>query len=271
MNFLNPVDSSMDAPIVVAQLTDTHLFADATQQMLGCATERSLQTVVDAIHALTPQPDVLLLTGDLSQDETVESYERLRQMISPLAIPTYRIPGNHDILPRLQATLRGIPFVPDWQFEWGGWGFLLLDSTVPGSTAGALTAESLMELDEQLTQRPQLPTVVALHHPPVPIGSGWMDALGLQNADALYQVLDRHPQVKLVLFGHIHQAFDGMRQGVRYLGSPSTCIQFTPHSPTFAIDSSSPGFRLLKLYRDGHYDTTIHRVAQSKPNRAIVV
>ncbi|NJN85571.1 MAG: 3',5'-cyclic-AMP phosphodiesterase [Leptolyngbyaceae cyanobacterium SL_7_1] len=246
--------------ITVAQLTDTHLFADAAEQMRGCVTWESLQSVLALLKNLTPRPDLLVLTGDLSQDETVASYQRLREAIAPLAIPTYRIPGNHDIVPRLQEVLRGEPFIPAAQFNQGGWLGLLLDSTVPGSTAGAVSPETLAWVEAQLTQHPQQPTLIALHHPPVAIGSDWMDGLGLENGDAFSQVLDRHSQVKLVIFGHIHQAFDETRNGVRYLGCPSTCVQFTPQSTTFAIDPVTPGLRVLTLHPDGQFTTAIQRV-----------
>jgi Icc protein len=96
-----------------------------------------------------------------------------------------------------------------------------------------------------------------------------MDAIGLQNREALFAILDRHPQVKLVVFGHIHQAFDRSRRGVRYLGAPSTCVQFSPNSDEFAIDAEAqPGFRLLTLYPDGNYETSVQRVVYGQPAAA---
>ena len=87
-----------------------------------------------------------------------------------------------------------------------------------------------------------------------------MDKIKLQNPDEFYAIIDRYPQVKLVLFGHIHQAFEQQRRGVSYLGSPSTCVQFKPESVEFAIDSIQPGFRLLTFNSDGTLETKIERV-----------
>ena len=87
-----------------------------------------------------------------------------------------------------------------------------------------------------------------------------MDKINLRNYDEFLAVCDRYPQIKLVIFGHIHQEFDTRRGNVRYLGSPSTCVQFQPQSKEFAIDKQAqPGFRLINLFADGTYNTEIIR------------
>jgi Icc protein len=246
--------------LLVAQLTDTHLFANAEQMMRGVMTVRSLQAVLEEVRALARQPDLILLTGDLSQDETKASYQCLWDCIAPFQIPSYWIPGNHDIFSTMQLVLKQSPFSGEKCFQQGGWNFVLLNSVLPGCVDGELSSESLDGLEEALREHSDQPTLVALHHPPAEIGSEWMDEISLRNPADLYAVLDRHPQVKLVLFGHIHQAFSGQRHGVEYLGAPSTCIQFKPLSRELAVDEVQPGFRLLQLYPDGNYTTMIKRV-----------
>jgi Icc protein len=248
----------------VVQLSDTHLFAHAEQALLGLPTDRSLQGVLKQIQQLQPRPDLLLLTGDLSQDETPASYQRLQSLISPLNISTYWIPGNHDQPAIMQPILATAPFSAHKQFVQGGWNFLLVNSAVPNCVHGELSAETLAWLEEQL-QTIDRPTLVALHHPPVPIASDWMDRINLKNASALLAILDRYPQVKLVLFGHIHQEFDQHYRGVRYLGAPSTCVQFKPNSHNFAVDELKPGFRLLTLYPDGSATTQVERIHECPP------
>jgi Icc protein len=102
--------------------------------------------------------------------------------------------------------------------------------------------------------------VVSLHHPPFKVCSRWLDDSTLQNPGALFAVLDRYPNVKLVLFGHIHQVFSQQRKHIHYLGTPSTSIQFQPHSSNFALDQEAPGFRVLRLYPDGTWWTIVERV-----------
>jgi Icc protein len=257
---------SQNPPLFVAQITDTHLFADPHQEKKGVVTAQSLQSVLERIEQLQPQPDLLLLTGDLSQDETPESYQYLQSVVSPLAIPTYWIPGNHDDLLLMEQILNQSPIFPHKSFQQGGWQFILLNSTVPGCVYGELSRSSLEWLDVQLQNSNQLPTLIALHHPPLPVNSAWMDNISLQNSDELLTILDRYPQIRLVIFGHIHQEFERKRQGIHYLGTPSTGFQFAPNLQEFQLDNLPPGFRLFKLYPDGRWETQIKRVKPLNSN-----
>jgi 3',5'-cyclic-AMP phosphodiesterase len=243
----------------IAQLTDTHLFADPSQTMLGCATNQTFQRAIAKLHSLTPQPDLILLTGDLSQDDSAASYEHLQTHLAPLNIPTYWLPGNHDQnLEALFEILSEPPCSPSKIIHQGGWQILLLGTMLPQQVQGRLAQEALDWLEEQLQAQPSLPTLVALHHHPLPIGSAWMDRIGLENGEAFLAVCHRYPQVKLVLNGHIHQAFQGDRHGVTFLGSPSTCVQFKAQQDVMAVDESrGPGFRLLDLQTDGRFATEV--------------
>lgn len=251
------------SPLFLVQITDTHLLASAEGTLLGLPTEPSLKAVIEKIQTLTPQPDRVLLTGDLSQDETFASYQRLHKQITRLNLPTYWIPGNHDQLPFMEEALNLPPVYGDKSFQCKGWQFILLNSAVPGRVYGHLSRETLAWLEGELTKAGNLPTLIALHHPPFAVDSHWLDKSRLQNPEALFQVLDRYPQVRLVLFGHIHQEIERDRAGVTYLASPSSCIQFKPESQTFSLDEAQPGFRLLWLYPDGSYESEVKRVAFS--------
>lgn len=249
-------------PLLIAQISDLHLFADERQDLLGWNTWESLEVILQRLMSCNPLPEMILLTGDLSQDETEGAYRRVIQRLAPLGIPTYWLPGNHDHVPTMERVLNEPPIYADKIIERGGWKFLLLNTNVPGQVHGVLTGASLQWLKTQLSQTPtDQPTLIALHHPPFLVGSPWLDKSGLQNTAAFLEIIDRFPQVRLVLFGHIHQEFEHRRQAVTYLSTPSTCIQFMPKSTNFALDDARPGFRMLKLYRDGQFETMIHRVS----------
>ncbi len=249
--------------LLVAQVTDIHLFADQNQELLGLSTRRSFKVVLEQLLSLQPQPDLLLLTGDLSQDGTFESYVQLQNLLAPLSLPIYWLPGNHDCLNVMQQVLRA-PLSPCKSFEQSGWQFVLLDSTIPEHVSGCLSSETLDALNFQLEIASHLHTLIAIHHPPCKVNSNWMDAIMLQNPEELFAVIDRYPQVKLVIFGHIHQEFSWQRQGVHYLGTPASSIQFKPQSSTFSLGQEQPGFRLLNLYPDGTWETRIERVAYAE-------
>jgi Icc protein len=101
---------------------------------------------------------------------------------------------------------------------------------------------------------------VCFHHHPVSIGCEWMEPIGLRNPEAFFEVLDRFPQARAVLWGHVHQEIDQMRNGVRLIASPSTCIQFEPGSEDFKVGEQAPGYRWLRLLPDGRLETGVERV-----------
>lgn len=252
----------MAGALHVAQLTDTHLFADKSGKLAGMTTAASLQAVVQQLLQAPLPVDLLLLTGDLSQDESVESYQHLQTWIAPLNCPSYWLPGNHDNLTNLQAALTDPNCSTQQSFQRRGWQFLLLNSQKTGHVEGYLSSQTLVWLELELQQNPDVPTLIAFHHPPFPVGSPWIDSISLQNAEALLVICNRYPQVKVVLSGHVHQAARFQMGGVCYLTCPSTCVQFLPNSPNFGIDPIPPGYRQLSLYPDGHFTSEVVRIPE---------
>jgi Icc protein len=251
---------SVNDPVMLVQLSDSHLFADTHGTLLGMNTRDSLQKVIDLVLAQQPQIDLLVASGDLSQDGSLESYQQFRQLSAQLAAPARWIPGNHDepmVMERAATQSSLLEPVVDI----GNWRITLLDSAVPGSVPGFLADEQLQLLARALSEAPQRHHLVCFHHHPVSIGCPWMEPIGLRNPEALFAVLDRFPQVRAVLWGHVHQEIDRMRNDVRLLASPSTCIQFAPGSEDFKVDTLAPGYRWLRLLPDGQLETGVERVS----------
>ncbi|MGE8067197.1 3',5'-cyclic-AMP phosphodiesterase [Pseudomonas sp. NPDC089569] len=248
-----------DDPALLVQLSDSHLFAEAHGTLLGMKTRDSLQKVIELVLAQQPRIDLLLATGDLSQDGTLESYRQFHELTRQLDAPARWIPGNHDE-PQIMAEATVQSALLDPVVDIGNWRVTLLDSAVPGSVPGYLQAEQLHRLERSLSEAPQRHHLVCLHHHPVPIGCAWMEPIGLRNRDALFAVLDRFPQVRAVLWGHVHQEIDQFRNNVRLIASPSTCIQFEPGSEDFKVGEQAPGYRWLRLLPDGRLETGVERV-----------
>ena len=99
--------------------------------------------------------------------------------------------------------------------------------------------------------------LICLHHPPVKVGSAWLDSVGLDNGPQLLSELATDGRVRMALFGHVHQAYDAMHDGIRIVGTPSTCRQFLPASDEFAVDDRPPAYRRLSLQPDGDVDTEV--------------
>lgn len=240
----------------IAQITDTHLFADRTTAMRGLVTWDSFGDVVAEVKAWNP--DILLLTGDLTHRGEPQAYQHLIERIAPLNRPTYYIPGNHDDVDILNQEFKNSPFLADKVFQDKGWQVLLLDSTLATAQSGEgyLSEAQLKALEQSLIASSE-PTVVVLHHHPVPMGIDWLDTIGVQNHQAFLDCLTRFPQVKLVLFGHVHLEFDEPYQGIQFCGSPSTCKQVLRDGAS--EEEAYPGFRGLRLFEDGTYQTEVIR------------
>ncbi len=245
-------------PLKVLQLTDPHLMASADGALLGVNTRDSLAAVIDEVLRNHGQPDLILATGDLTQDASSEAYRYFGEQLKAFNCPSLWIAGNHDdsdLLASIAAEFQA----EQKQLVQGGWHFVMLDSSVHGKVFGELSQPELAFLDESLSQQPELPTMVCLHHHPVDIGSDWMEKIGLKNRDAFWQVIDRHPQVKIVLWGHIHQDLQQQRNSVQLLATPSTCIQFATGSSKFAVEPLAPGYRWFELEASGQYSTEVCR------------
>lgn len=250
---------SADSSVLLVQLSDSHLFAEADGKLLGMDTCDSLQRVIEQVQQEQPQIDLILATGDLSQDGSVASYERFRQLTAPIGAPCRWLAGNHDETPPMQAVCKDSELLQP-VIDLGAWRIIMLDSSIPGAVPGFLADSQLELLQRALDEAPQRHHLICLHHHPVAIGCKWMDPIGLRNPDALFAILDRHPQARAVLWGHIHQEFDQPRGNLRLLASPSTCVQFAPGSEEFQVGSEAPGYRWLRLHADGTLDTGISRV-----------
>ena len=236
---------SRTSPIRVLQLTDFHLRAQPGGTLLGVDTERSLVETLSAALKERPRPDIALLTGDLVQDADTAPYRRLGSLLSPLPCPAYCLPGNHDDLALIADILAGGRIHCQPRIPLNNWQIICLDSTIPHSPRGRLADAQLDLLDKLLDEHPEHFALITLHHHPLPCGSAWMDTMVLENADAFFGVLSRHPQVHSVVFGHVHQAMDTVYQGLRILGAPSTCFQFKPLQAEFSLDPVPPGYRWL--------------------------
>lgn len=249
----------------VVQLTDTHLCQSRGGTLLGMDTDHSLQAVIDLVKKERTDVDLLLGTGDLADGGAGPAYERLQQYFDQLTYDNYWLPGNHDSRARMEAAATSAMRLCK-EIRAGCWQILLLDSQVSGQVGGGLGAAELTLLVQSLqrAQKQGLHTLVCLHHQPVVIGCDWLDQQMVSDAAAFFDVLDRYPGVRGVLWGHIHQEIDRQRNGVRLLASPSTCVQFAAGSATFKADDQPPGYRWLDLHSDGRIETAVSRVRDIK-------
>jgi 3',5'-cyclic-AMP phosphodiesterase len=214
------------APFLLLQITDTHIGGDWG----GEDPVAGLRAVVQDVQALPDPPDALILTGDLTEHGTGDEYATVRELTSPIPGPRHVLPGNHDDRGAIRAAfdLDGDASDPvRYAIDLGSLRLVAVDTTIPGSDAGQLDADTLAWLDAELARGPERTTLLAMHHPPIATGIGAWDAIGLAAGDreALARVLERHPQVKRVVAGHVHQSSTAALAGRPVLTVPSTYVQ----------------------------------------------
>ena len=251
-------NSKSTGPVVVLQITDMHLHAAADSRMRGVTTYETLLAVIEHVRRDERwPPDAIVVTGDIVQDESRAGYERFRDTLAPLGIPVYCLPGNHDDPQLMADVLCQTPFQVCGDDAIGDWTMYFLSSFARGDDGGKIGAEAIAALDDSLSSQVSPFALVCLHHQPLPMGSAWLDGVGLRDAAAFLACIEKHSAVRGVLWGHVHQASDRNRNGVTYMSTPSTCAQFLPNNDSFALDSRPPGARWLQLNADGRIETDV--------------
>lgn len=214
-------------------------------------TYSSLRSVLDHYRDSDWQADLAVVTGDLIQDDSAKAYEHFRDLLGALHMPVHCVPGNHDVRALMQEALAAAPFRYCETVEADNWLIIGIDSCVTGKAGGLVAAGELDRLDSEIAATSADHVMACLHHPPVEMGSKWLDSVGLDNGEEVLARLAASGKVRLAIFGHVHQPYDAVHGGVRIIGTPSTCRQFAQGSATFAVDDNPPAYRRIGLQRDG--------------------
>ena len=154
----------------------------------------------------------------------------------------------------MRQALAAPPFHYCDTLESGNWLVCPVDSCSTGQAGGRVSSEEMACLDTTIEAATAKHVMVAVHHPPVMLGSRWLDSVGMQNGDEFLQRISRTGKVRLVVFGHAHQAFEAEYANIKIVGTPSTCRQFRPGSEKFAVDENPPAYRRISLYTDGRFE-----------------
>lgn len=243
----------------ILQLTDFHLFGKKNHEIIGIYPYKILEKIMATVakEIKHQKPDLVLLTGDLSQDNSLESYLTIREMCQIFSCPIAATMGNHDN-PAAFQEIFGDAYKKYFSFE--KWRILMLNSHWPGHVAGMLDDKELHFLQQTLARDEDKYALIVLHHHVINVGCFWLDHLALKNAASFLDIINQHKNIKIVLCGHVHQENIMHYNNIDFITTPSTSWQFAKLSLNFKLDSLMPGYRWLELFPDGTYKTQVTRL-----------
>jgi 3',5'-cyclic-AMP phosphodiesterase len=246
----------------IVQLTDPHIGSSWQPEA-----DTSLEAAVASVNRIIPNPDAVIVTGDIVNTPKESEYERARELLAELKAPTYLLPGNHDgreLLKHAFALPAGDPSSLSYAADLGPVRLIALDTQYLGHDGAQLDQPRLDWLEAALAEDLSTPTLLAMHHPPILSLIPEMDTMRLapDERDAFAAIIARNPQVALIVAGHVHRTIFGMLGSTPVVVLSSTVIQL---ALTFAegrlrFDPEPPSFAVHVLQDDGRFLTHIQPV-----------
>lgn len=217
--------------MLLCQISDLHIRAPGliSYGVVDCAA--MLARCVAEVLRLPQRPDVVVITGDLTDIGAPEEYAHLRTLLSLLPMPVYLMPGNHDDREALRISFPDHAYLRQWlpyvQYAIDDWPLRLvaIDTVIPGEAGGRLCAERLGWLERTLAAKPDKPTLVLMHHPPFATLIGHMDGMGLESNQEFENIIRKNPQVERILCGHLHRLIQARFAGTVASTCPSPAHQ----------------------------------------------
>lgn len=246
----------------IIQITDTHLFNHPSKSKDNINHYDTFHQCIDL--AKQQNPDLVLATGDFVDDIDSVAYDYVVRGFEKLNCPCHWVLGNHDENPQLakKCLSKGKNlFSQQHIITPNNWQIILLNSQWNGEIAGLLDKTELDFLRDCL-EKNKLPTLIALHHNPIDMNNIAYEPINLNNSHEFFETIkpfEKSKQIKLCLFGHVHQAYEKFQNNINFYSCPSTCRQNVPNITGFMRDKISAGIREVVLNTDGSYHTQVLR------------
>ncbi len=241
-------------PVYFAQLTDTHVVAADTDEVLYVDNNARLAEAVASINNEATPISAVLATGDLTQWGTAVEFDQLAELLAPLTMPVLPIPGNHDDRAGMRRCFPEHPWSDSEHLSWvsivDGVRIVGLDSTVPGGAGAAFDPDRERWLAAALGAPHDGPTILAVHHPPFVTGIEWMDRSGFDVLDRFESVVRESGAVDRIVCGHVHRPMSAMVGGVLAEVGPATAVHVAldlePGAPKRVIRDAG-GYRIFRV------------------------
>ncbi|ARG97370.1 metallophosphoesterase [Legionella micdadei] len=241
---------STKGSLKILQVTDTHLFANHST-LFGAQPNKNFDEVMNFIVKKELQDtDFILLTGDLSQDESPETYQHLLESFIGCKKPVFWLPGNHD-----NEKIMSEVFSQHFLFnrikflELKHWNLLFINSKLEGSENGYISFSDLNDVERNIKESEKNVALI-MHHHPIPVNTPLIDQYILNNRDDLWRIIS-DSKVKLIITGHVHGDYSLFHHGVKIECSPASAFQLKKGVATLQIENSK-GYKIHYLDGDQH-------------------
>jgi 3',5'-cyclic-AMP phosphodiesterase len=245
--------------MIIAQITDTHIRREGDLAYGKVDTAGFLARAVAHLNTLPIRPDVALVTGDICDFGLAEEYELAKSLLNGLAMPYFVVPGNHDRADALRQVFDDHSYLPNDDFmcyvvDTYPVRLIGMDTTEPGEAGGVICDRRRRWLANELNKELSKPTLMFMHHPPFHTGIRHMDVQNCRGGEALGALIAAHPQVQMVLCGHVHRDISVLWHGTMASIAPSPAhavsLDFDPDGePAFHMEP--PACRLVYLSGEG--------------------
>nr|WP_298682176.1 phosphodiesterase [uncultured Dongia sp.] len=265
--------SSLPNPMLIAQLSDPHIRPRGLLYHETVDSNAMFQAAVRQVNALDPQPDLVILSGDLVDQGSPAEYEMASTLLAELTAPLLVIPGNHDEREAFRTSFADhahLPATGPLHFASGAYGpvrIVALDVTVPGFHHGEIDDEAAAWLEATLAAEPDRPTLLMMHQPPFASGIPYMDDCLCQDGHRLAEIVARHPAIERIVCGHMHRVMQIRFGGTVLCTAPSTTTTIALRLAPDAEPASylEPPAFLLHHWRPGTGLITHHILIGSYP------
>lgn len=235
----------------IAQITDCHLFSQTDGLHYGANVYQNLVSVLQEIKN-KPDVQVIVFTGDITQDHSEASYQLFVEAVlnSGIKVPFYYLAGNHDEHELLDKYLSIPPFSRDKLIIHQDWQIVLLNSK-SDTPKGLVTQSDLLVLESIVDEHKY--QLLMMHHHPLDVGY-FMDKHGLENQTQFWQTINKFPSIKGITCGHVHQSltlYSKQTPSIPLFTCPATSIQFDTTKSSGASNGQGAGYRIFALYADG--------------------
>jgi Icc protein len=254
-------ETAMEGKVMVwiAQISDPHLRPRGELYQGVVDSNAALARAVEQLNRLSPQPDVVVLTGDVVDEGLPAEYAMAREILDGLKAPLLVIPGNHDEREAFRTAFRDHPYLPaegplHYVADAGAARIIALDITVPGDHHGLFDEAAETWLALVLQAEPARPTVLIMHQPPIVTGVPYLDEYRCFGKTRMQALIARHPQVARILCGHVHRLMLQSFAGTMLCTAPSLATAIALRMGAKAQPASflePPGFFLHNMPDDG--------------------